>query len=220
MIVFKISEDVENNIKKINPHSRIVGDWTGIISITNKDDLTSPSIINMLKKMLSISGKPSKLLMSDMKHLKTNDYATWVADTEDFDSWLNNLQVIEDSIESTLADYNFDVCYEGKEKYIIKDGASFLLAADEYPTSSIFLSLWMNINIFSELIWAFDEELNQLNKLLLGEEYAAYNRNVLASVLEQMKNSFGIEQPFTFESENMSGACATGFKNDCSQFRF
>nr|WP_199002623.1 hypothetical protein [Flavobacterium sp. ASV13] len=221
MITFKISEEVERQIEKINPHGRIVGDWTGTIAIDKKENLTSIVAVSLLKKMLAISGKPTKLLMSDMKRIKTYDYATWVADIEDFDFWLDNLQVIEDSIESTLADYYFDVCLEGKKKHIIKDGATFLLTSDDYPTSSIYLSLWMKINIFSERIWAgFNEELNQPNKLLLGKECAAYNRNILASLLEQMKNSFGIEQPFTFESENMSGTCATGFEDDCSQFRF
>lgn len=220
MITFKISKDVEDHIKKVSPYGRIVGDWTGSFSI-DKEDLTSVSMINLLKKMLSISGKPPKLLMSDMRRIKTNDYATWVAYEEDFDLWLNNLEVIEDSIESTLADYYFDVCLEGKEKHVIKEGISFLLTADDYPTSSISLSLWMHINVFSEQIWAgFDEELDQPNKPLLGKEYAAYNRNVLKNILEQIKKDFGIEQPFTFESLNMSGACATGFKDDCSQFRF
>lgn len=221
MITFKISDDVERNIEKINAYGRIVGDWTGSIAINNKEDLTSHSIINMLKKMLNLSGRPSKLLMSDMKLMNTNDYATWVADTEDFYSWLDNLKVIEDSIESTLADYYFDVCLEGKKKHFIKDAATFLLTADDYPTSKIDLSLWMKINIFSEQIWAgFDEELDRPNKLLLGKECATYNRNVLSNVLEQIKKDFGVEQPFTFESENMSGACETGFRNDCSQFRF
>lgn len=221
MITFKISEEVQRRIEKIDPHCRIVGHWTGIISITNKEDLTSLSIVNLLKKMFEISGRPSRLLISDMKRIQTNDYATWVADTEDFDSWLDNLQVIDDSIESTLADYHFDVCLEGKQKYIIKDGASFLLTADDYPTSTISLSLWMNINVFSERIWAgFNEALDQPNKLLLGEECANYNRNVLANTLEKIQRDLGIEQPFTFESENMSGACATGFENGCSQFRF
>ncbi|TDW52271.1 hypothetical protein EV144_101960 [Flavobacterium sp. 270] len=221
MIIFRISEDVERNIKKINPNGRIIGDWTGRIVIKEKEDLTSFAVVNLLKKMLTISGRPSKLLMSDMKRVKTNDYATWVADTEDFDSWLDNLQVIDNSIESTLANYYFDLCLEGKEKHVIKDGATFLLAADDYPTSSISLSLWLKINVFSELIWAgFNEESNQPNKLLLGKECAEHNRNVLSGIIEQIKKDFRIEQPFIFESENMNGICATGFKNDCNQFRF
>lgn len=68
-----------------------------------------------------------------MKRIETNDYATWVAEIEEFDSWLDNLQVIENTIESTLADYYFDVCLEGSKKHVIKEGATFLLTADEYP---------------------------------------------------------------------------------------
>ncbi|MFC0781002.1 hypothetical protein [Flavobacterium sp. HJSW_4] len=221
MITFKISKEVEESIQRINPYGRIVGDWTGKIVINGKEDLTSINAVTLLKKLLNISGKPTKLLMSDMNHVKTNDYATWTADQEDFDSWLDNLEVIDESIERTLADYYFDICLEGSKKHIIKDAAFFSLTADEYPANSIELSLWMKINIFSELIWAgFNEELNQPNKLLLGKECAEYNRSVLASLLEKIKKDFGIEEPLTFESENMDGAYENGFKNDCSQFRF
>lgn len=66
----------------------------------------------------------------------------------------------------------------------------------------------MKKNVFSEQIWAgFNEELDQPNKLLLGKEFAGYNRNVLSSILEQIRKDFGIEQSLTFESENMEGMC-------------
>ncbi len=136
------------------------------------------------------------------------------------EQWIDELTIDEENISGELINYKFNIDVIGQKKHSIL-GGDILLTTSQYPTLQLYLYVEMKINIFSEYIWAgFNEELNQPNKLLLGRDCAAFNRNALTELLKQICNDFGIAEPLDFESENMNGICPTGFKDDCSQFRF
>jgi len=217
MIIFKISDDVEKDISKVDPHGRIVGDWD--FNIPEKK-YSKGNLVNFLSKMLKITGPPYNYLTSILYDRQSKELVKeWKEGDGDVLEWIKILDIDESRIELNPYDYRFNILLQSNNNKLheIKDGGLIGLTYEHYFK----IVFWIKVNVFSERIWAgFNEELNQPNKLLLGEEYASYNRKVLAEVISKIREDFGVKEPTTFESENMTGICETGFKDGCYQFRY